>query len=228
MRTTSSPWDGVIPERDVQAFSSGFKAPVRDVELLGPTAIAIVDMTKRFVDGRYPTGDSATGVPATENCALLLDAARGRGIPLFYSLAYPNPRHRPLDSEIGIATRKSSPAQHASDLPPGDVVVDELAPREEDVLLYKGKAPSAFFGTSLAAQLHYLGTRNLIVVGMTTSGCVRATTVDAYQLNMNVVIPFECVADRSDISHRVNLFDMNQKYASVVSVTDLINELELV
>lgn len=225
MWTTAAAWSDLIPESDVRAFGGAFKAPVRQVELAGPTAVVVVDMTRRFVDGRYPTGHSASGMPATFNCVPLLAAARTSNVPIFYSLAYPNPTHRPLDSEIGIASRKSSPATHESDLPPGDVVVDELAPTDDDALLYKGKAPSVFFGTSFAAQLHYHGTRNLVIVGMTTSGCVRATAVDAYQFNMNVIIPVECVADRSDISHRVNLFDMNQKYASVVTTADLISEL---
>jgi maleamate amidohydrolase len=85
--------------------------------------------------------------------------------------------------------------------------------------------PSAFFGTQLAAILTALRTDTLVVTGMTTSGCVRATVNDAFMLNHHVVIPLECTADRSQLSDEVELFDMGAKYADVVGVEDLIVEL---
>jgi nicotinamidase-related amidase len=79
-----------------------------------------------------------------------------------------------------------------------------------------------FFGTQLHAVLHALRVDSLIVTGMTTSGCVRATVNDAFMLNYRVVVPLECVADRSQLSHEVELFDMGAKYADVVNVGDLV------
>ncbi len=82
--------------------------------------------------------------------------------------------------------------------------------------------PSAFFGTPLASMLTYLGVDTLVVTGMVTSGCVRATVVDAFSHNYRVVVPIECVADRSATSHQVNLFDMDMKYADVLPLADVL------
>lgn len=89
----------------------------------------------------------------------------------------------------------------------------------------RGK-PSAFFGTPLASHLVHAGCDTVIVTGMTTSGCVRATVLDAFKYNFNVVIPSECCADRSQISHKVNLVDMHMKYADVVSSDETIDYLQ--
>ena len=66
----------------------------------------------------------------------------------------------------------------------------------------------------------------MVITGLTTSGCVRATAVDAFQYNFDVVIPFECVADRSQISHKVNLLDLHMKYADVAPLDDVIGWLK--
>ena len=78
--------------------------------------------------------------------------------------------------------------------------------------------PSVFFGTPLMSYLHELQVDTLLVTGTTTSGCVRATVVDAFSYNFRVVVVEECVFDRGQASHKVNLFDMQAKYADVVSL----------
>ena len=75
-------------------------------------------------------------------------------------------------------------------------------------------------------MLMYEGVDTAIITGMTTSGCVRATVVDAFSWNLHVVIPFECVADRSQISNRVNLLDLHMKYADVATLDDTIAYLK--
>jgi nicotinamidase-related amidase len=106
----------------------------------------------------------------------------------------------------------------------GYQIPPELAPRPLDIMLPK-KHPSAFFGTPLASYLIDLGVDTLVVTGCSTSGCVRSTVVDAFAYNYKVVVPFDAVYDRSDTVHKVNLFDMGQKYADVMSTTDAIAAL---
>jgi nicotinamidase-related amidase len=108
--------------------------------------------------------------------------------------------------------------------PRGYDFVADLAPRDADILVPK-KHPSAFFATSLASHLIDLGVDTLVVTGCTTSGCVRASVVDAFSYNFRVVVPEECVYDRSRVSHAVNLFDMAEKYADVGPVSGIISRL---
>jgi nicotinamidase-related amidase len=86
--------------------------------------------------------------------------------------------------------------------------------------------PSVFFGTQLESMLTYDGVDTLVVTGMTTSGCVRATVVDAFSYNYRVLIPQECVADRSQISHEISLFDMNMKYTDVTTLEETVELLQ--
>lgn len=100
-------------------------------------------------------------------------------------------------------------------------------PGENDVLLPK-KHPSAFFGTPLVSYLIERETDTLVVTGCTTSGCVRGTVVDGFAYNFRVLVPHECVYDRSQVSHAVNLFDMSEKYADVMSVESALSTLQAV
>src|SRR5690242_20184135 len=94
-----------------------------------------------------------------------------------------------------------------------------IAPGPRDIVIKKQK-PSGFFGTNLASYLTLLGCDSVIVVGTTTSGCVRATAVDAFSLNYRVILAEEGCFDRSEASHAVSLCDMHAKYADVVSTAD--------
>ena len=85
---------------------------------------------------------------------------------------------------------------------------------------------AGFFDTHLGTMLRYYGVDTLIVTGMTTSGCVRATVVDAYCSNFYPVVPIECVAVRSSLSHDIALFDMDMKYGDVAPLDDVIDELK--
>ena len=188
-------------------------------------AVLVVDMTREFVDGRYPTGHSESGAAAVKANARLLAVARTRGVPVFFTNAFPDPGYRPAPAELG-RWKQSSVDLAPADLPPGDVIADELNPQPDEVVIHKGRKPSGFFGTPLIAHLLYDRVDTVVVTGMTTSGCVRATAVDAFQFNLNVLVPHECVADRSEISHLVNLFDLHMKYADVISLDETVEYLE--
>lgn len=185
-------------------------------------AIAVVDMNRAFADDRFPLGSSAAAEPAMEAIAGLLAVARPRGVPVVYTTTFTTPHaavkgvwkgpggdpHDPLLSD---------PAAHEFDA--------RVAPAADEPVLPKAK-PSAFWQTGLADVLAYHRVDTLIVCGMSTSGCVRATVVDAFSHNLRVMVPEECVADRGELSHKVNLFDIHMKYGDVVPVAEVVAYLE--
>jgi maleamate amidohydrolase len=97
-------------------------------------------------------------------------------------------------------------------------IKEELAPVDDELVVYKKRA-SAFFGTPLAAFLNEMGADSLVIVGESTSGCVRSSVVEVWSLGYPVAVVSECVFDRSELSHQVSLFDMHLKYATVVGVS---------
>ena len=93
--------------------------------------------------------------------------------------------------------------------------------------MFRKERASAFAGTPLAAHLNELDVNGLIVCGESTSGCVRASVVDAYSAGFHVTVVEECVFDRSELSHKVNLFDMHHKYADVMVLEEVLDHLSL-
>jgi nicotinamidase-related amidase len=223
----TKPWTGIVPTPDIGSFGRGFDAEDRPMSAGTKPAIVVVDMTLAFVDSAYRTGHSETGWPAVEANATLIEKGRQLGVPIFFTKAYADPNHVVRPAERGRWKTQGAPAT-PSQLPPGDVIVDQLAPLPDEIVIDKGGKPSGFFGTPLASYLIHAGADTVIVTGMTTSGCVRATVLDAFQYNFNIVIPHQCSADRSQISHAVNLFDMHMKYADVVSLDETLAYLESV
>ncbi len=221
----AKPWEGVIPAQDEEAFRAGFGEASRPMEAGERPALIVVDMTRAFVDGAYPTGWSETGFPAAKANRILLDAARDAGIPVFFTKGRPESAPPATAAEKGMWKHRASRQEVAVDLPPGDVIVDELTPIDGEVVINKGGKPSGFFGTPLASFLTYHKVDTTIITGMVTSGCVRATVLDAFQQNYFVVIPYECCADRSQLSHKVSLFDMHMKYADVVATQEVLEYL---
>jgi maleamate amidohydrolase len=178
-------------------------------------AIVVVDFSYGFTDPRYPTGADMTGpVLAT---ARLLESARTCGIPVvFTTIAYDTGQLRSL------AWLKKATGMAALELGSRLVDVDErLAPRTDEHLVVKTGA-SAFFGTALASYLASVRADTVIVTGATTSGCVRATVVDAVQHGYPTLVPRDCVADRASGPHEASLFDMNEKYGDVVDLDDVL------
>ena len=224
------PWNDAIPSDDIARYlAAGYGdtfsgEEFRAISAGTSPALVVVDMTLAFVDGRWPTGCGEAGWSAVEANARLMAEMRRLGRPVYYTKLYADPGHVPLPAQLGRwkTVGRRPPTE---DLPPGDVIVDELAPKPGEPVICKSHKPSGFFGTELAALLVYDKVDTVIVTGLTTSGCVRATAVDAFQYNFNVVIPFECVADRSQISHKVNLLDLHMKYADVAPLDHVIDWL---
>jgi nicotinamidase-related amidase len=212
-------WKDAIPPQDIARFSDGETALHRAPTFGERPALIIVDMTRAFVDDAYPTGCSEAGEPAVRSIARLLAAAREQDLPVVFTKCFADPEYRPVRRQTG--RWKMDVAQPTDPmLPSGDVIVDELAPRPGEIVIHKQLKPSAFFGTTLAADLIAESVDTVIVTGMTTSGCVRATAVDAFQFNFNVTLVEEACGDRSHISHCVTLFDLHMKYADVVTEHD--------
>lgn len=210
-----------IPAQDVAALRKMWAGDLPQPRPLGARPVLlVVDMTEAFVRDRYPTGWAATGEPCARALAGLLEVARGADVPVVYTVSEPL-AHPAL---VGAWLRGRPSMFPFDSAGPHHDVVAEVAPRDGDIVLAKAK-PSAFFGTQLQSVLTALRADSLIVTGMTTSGCVRATVNDAFMLNHPVVVPLECVADRSQLSHEVELFDMGAKYADVVDTADVVHEL---
>jgi len=209
-------WEDVIPEEDLQVYSRSGWGLRR--EWGKRPALLIVDMTRGFVEDRFPLGYSKTGLPAVSSIKTLLDQCRSTGFPVFFSKGKPS--HTP--AERGRWKSPDSPVKNA---PESNEIYPDIAPREEESIIAK-RRPSAFFGTELITLLNYDRIDTLIVTGMVTSGCIRATVIDAFSYNYIVIVPEECVADRGQLSHKINLFDMHMKYADVVPLADVLPYLE--
>jgi maleamate amidohydrolase len=181
-------------------------------------ALLVVDMTRAFADRRYPLSCPDPG-PCIDAVRRLLGAARRLGLPVVYSAGLParNPAERGL--------WKSSGRPPAPGLPDPNQIVPELEPLAGESVVRK-RRPSAFFGTELASLLVHHGVDTVIVTGMVTSGCVRATVVDAFSHNLKVVVPEEAVADRIAASHAIALLDIQLKYGEVWPLAEVLGWLE--
>jgi len=102
----------------------------------------------------------------------------------------------------------------------GAAIYKEFPLRESDILILKQRA-SAFQGTPIVSHLNVLGVQSLIVCGEATSGCVRASVVDAYSNGFNIAVVEECTYDQTELTHKVNLFDMHHKYADVMKLAEV-------
>ena len=174
-------------------------------------AVLVVDLLKGFTNPESPLGSNLDVV--VESTRRLLDCAREAGVPvLFTTVVYDEANER----AAAVFMRKV-PALGV--LRPGSrwIEIDgRLGRRDDEPVLAKAFA-SAFFGTPLASML--VGYDTLVVCGASTSGCVRATVVDAVQHGLAPVVPRECVGDRWPAAHEANLFDIEAKYGDVVSLS---------
>lgn len=183
----------------------------RPLELGTRPAVVVVDFIYGFTDPGYPTGADMSGpVSAT---ARLLETARRLALPvIFTAIAYDQ------DEISQLTWLRKATGMAALELGSRLVDVDErLSPRIDEHLVVKTGA-SAFFGTSLASYLASARVNTVVITGATTSGCVRASVVDAVQHGYPTLVPSDCVADRARAPHEASLFDMNEKYADVVDL----------
>src|SRR5690606_30903109 len=158
------------------------------------------------------------GWDAVASTSTLLDAVRAKRIPVIYSTGQA-PRHDGFDAGRWADKNARSDEDVPNDQSDGNKIPPAIAPQPQDIVIEKLK-PSAFFGTALTGYLLDLQADSVIVCGTTTSGCVRATVVDAFSYNLRVSVVEECTFDRGEISHQISLFDMNEKYADVVTLQD--------
>lgn len=182
-------------------------------------AVLVVDFCCGFTDPVCTMGSDLTAeVEATNR---LLAVARRQGLPIvFTTIGYESnlkdgglwPQKMPALAELALGGRW--------------VEIDPRLGRREDETVVLKKGASAFFGTNLSAILVNQHVDTVILCGATTSGCIRATAVDLLQNGFPTLVPRECVGDRARAPHEANLFDIQAKYADVVSVDDAIAYVE--
>jgi nicotinamidase-related amidase len=211
----------IIPDEDVEHYErGGYGARMG----WGDTpAVLVVDMVKIFTDSDFPLGRSDTAEDAIASTERLLAAARDAELPVYYT-------RMPLDEAVssayrGIFDKKKAGGSEQWDREAGHTIDPALEPADDDVVLEKSK-PSAFFDTHLGNLLRQHSIDTLVVAGVSTSGSIRATVLDALCSNFNVIVPQECVSDRSVFSHEVTLFELDMKYADVTPLDDVIGNIE--
>lgn len=182
-------------------------------------AVLSVDFLRAFTDPASPIGADLDA--AVEQARRVLDAARAGGVPVFHSaIRYDDPGLE----DAGLWRLKNEGVWQLRAGTPNVEVDARLGRRPEEQLVVKRFA-SAFFGTDLATRLVGAGVDTLVVVGCATSGCVRATAVDALQLGFRPMVVREAVGDRSAVSHERALIELDQKYADVVSADEVVGYL---
>ncbi len=182
-------------------------------------AVLVVDLHVAFTDPQYPLGRLPMVQVATDHTATLLAVARAKGVPVAkcytaYGSERDMPRWKVADVHdhffYGDPSNAPDPRVHDPDY---------------DFTFCKN-APSMFFHTPLITFLAKQQVDTTIVTGCTTSGCVRATVVDAFSYGFRVIVPVECVGDADEGPHRQNLEDVGRRYADVVPMADVISYLE--
>jgi maleamate amidohydrolase len=185
-------------------------------------ALIIIDMINGFTDAAMPLGANLDGQIAAQKP--LLQVAHERDIPVIFSTVM----YEEADiKDAGIWALKQKGARTLTAGSDAVKVDTRLGMQPNDILLMK-KYASCFFGTDLVPRLNSRRVDTLIITGCTTSGCVRATAVDAVQNGFRPMVVREAVGDRSAAAHEQSLFDLNAKYADVVSLDETLQYLKTV
>ena len=221
-------WTRFLTDRDKAVFAAGGfgaragfgKRPallVIDVNwaFCGERPEPILDSIKKW---RTSCGEEAW--VALAYIKQLIDAAHGKGLPVIYTTGEGRADKWDRGSWGWKSSYSGASPGAAPNLDPNEIVAP-IAPSPQDIVVKKQK-PSGFFGSNLASFLSLLGADSVVIVGTTTSGCVRATAVDAFSLNYRVILAEEGCFDRSEASHAVSLCDMHAKYADVVPTAEVV------
>jgi maleamate amidohydrolase len=177
-------------------------------------ALVIVDFVIGFTDpAHFGGGNSGDALARTVE---LLALARQRGWPVVHTRVV----YAPDGSDCGGFTRKVPALRGLTETSPLSQIVPELTPGPGELILRKHNA-SAFFGTELAGWLINRRVDTLFIAGCTTSGCVRATVIDSCSYSFRTIVVEDCVGDRAMGPHEANLFDMRQKYADVMKLSEI-------
>jgi maleamate amidohydrolase len=219
-------WKDVTPRDDIRLY-----APYARETFVGPSpALLATDLYNAVyrggpgrpvdLDPTYPNSCGIYAHRAIEPTKRLFAAARRAGLQVFYCTQETRPNDRPIGA---VSTRRHMPL-------PATVaelydIYHEFAPHASDVVTRKQRA-SIFEGTPFLSHLNLLGVRSLIICGESTSGCVRASAVDAYSNGFHVSIVEECTYDRAELTHKVNLFDLHHKYCDVMHLDEVVSHLD--
>jgi maleamate amidohydrolase len=217
-------WDTVVPADELRMLEArGYGS---DVTLGERPCLIVVDVVMSFLGRRpgdvngadYITGCGEAGWNRLPCIVEVLEAARAAGIPVVLTKGSPE-----AAAAVGGAVKLSGDPDkarrtHAAGFP------EEIAPRHGEFILEKTKA-SAFFSTPLLTWLHQRQIDSVVIVGTTTSGCVRATTVDASSYGFPTLVVEDACFDRSEFAHAANLFDIHMKYGSVLMAADVVSQL---
>src|SRR5215470_8081126 len=217
-------WKDVVPEADMRIY-----APYARDTAVGPNAALLaIDLYNQVYDGgphppielaaRYPSSCGIYAHRAVEPTKRLIAAARRAALPIFFCTQDVRSHARPLGA---FSTKRKGRAM----TPDNYAIYKEFPLRDGDIMIFKQRA-SAFQGTPIISHLNVLGVQSLIVCGEATSGCVRASVVDAYSNGFNVAIVEECTFDQTELTHKVNLFDMHHKYADVMVLAEVEEHLD--
>lgn len=183
--------------------------------------LLVIDFTVGFNDPAAFGGGNIS--EALDNTVPLLETARNLGLPIAHTrIVYADD-----GSDRNIHCLKVPKLLSLTEEAPGSQFVDKVAPQPGEIVIRK-RLPSAFFETGLHGILHALRVDTLIIAGCTTSGCVRASAVDAMCHGFRPIIARDCVGDRAEGPHEASLFDLDKKYADVMSLADINEQLSLV
>jgi maleamate amidohydrolase len=211
---------GLVPDDELAAYA---KAKFGNRIGFGTRAALLnIDTTFMFVDPAYALTRAED--PALKRALVEITALfRRLDLPIYYSRR--DDRAHPTYRGVwNLKLGTSGDFQYAQD-PRADQWPTEYGPRAEDRIVLKNK-PSCFMETPLESFLRYDGIDTLVVVGISTSGCVRAAVNDAFSHNFRVIVVEDAVGDRSAFAHRANLFDMDMKYADVEPLAHVVREVE--
>jgi maleamate amidohydrolase len=181
-------------------------------------ALVVIDFTNGFADPKVLGGGNIQD--AIKNTKTLLGEARAAGIPI----AYTRHVYASDESNFGLFNVKLPTNNLLREGHPNTDIVSELMPQKGELVMDK-QYPSAFVGTNFASWLAGKRIDTLIVTGCTTSGCVRASAVDAMCAGFRPMVVRDCVGDRAEAPHEANLFDLDQKYADVISLDEALLQL---
>lgn len=184
-------------------------------------AILVVDLVRGCTEKESPLPAVTDIDPVVDKTRELLRVARQIGIPIVFTTLGP---YREDMVEVGPIAIKMPRLRIFTEDSPWSQVDPRLEMRPNEILIWK-KWQSAFFQTDLQLLLTGLGVDTLIIVGCTTSGCLRATVTDGASYGFRVVLPQECIGDRTREVHEANLFDLDAKNADVLELRDVLKEL---
>ena len=210
-------WEKIIPEHDREIYE---KAGYAGKQGFGQRpALLVIDVITGFTGTKpmetleaideFRSSCGKVAWQALPHIRKLIVACRKQNLPVVYSTADPA-----FKAVFGNATKRTKEATTMTDL--SVEFPQMIRPRKDEFVVHKARA-SAFFGTHLITYLTRKNIDSLIVTGCTTSGCVRATVIDGFSNGFPVFVVEEGVFDRSQFSHLVNLYEMNSKYATVVT-----------